>query len=48
MLVRPLGAYGVGRARGKAERTHVLRNFIIICVVIALLIVGVIILLSQP
>jgi hypothetical protein len=33
---------------GKAERTHVLRNFIIICVVIALLIVGVIILLSQP
>jgi hypothetical protein len=33
---------------GKAARTHALRNFIIICVVIALLTVGVIILLSQP
>jgi hypothetical protein len=33
---------------GKATRSHVLRNFIIICVVVALLIVGVIILLSQP
>jgi len=33
---------------GKATRTHVLRNFIIICIVVVLLIVGVIILLSQP
>jgi len=33
---------------GKASRTHVLRNFIIICVVVALLIVGMIIFFTQP